>query len=180
MKLNIVKIEAEGTAQEFAEALPSLLNPEISQVPAAGVNTLTGPAPELREPREPAYVLEAPHAEVVTPHREAGHAPSDGGGPVGQDTVATDAARGGSPTSHPAHEPVTFDEKPRDWEDIPGELRVWNAIGTCCHIAKNPNDLYVTWCGHDTGKVRPADMEPRTQAEPCGNCLRRMQEANRP
>lgn len=76
--------------------------------------------------------------------------------------------------------PVILDGRPRDWQEVPGELRVWNAQGDTCHIAKNPNDLYVTWCKHDVGQVRPADMEPRTQAKPCGNCLRRMSEAARP
>lgn len=155
MKVTVTKtdVSVEGEATEIREAMPSIL----------GVDQ---PAAMVVQGDEPA-LLDAPEPPLSVQRREALQQPFH-------------VSETGTAEVVNAATPILLDEKPRDWEDIPAELRVWNAIGTTCHIAKNPNDLYVTWCGADVGRVRPADMEPRTQASPCGNCLRRMAEAARP
>lgn len=149
MKVNVIKLEVEGESHEIRDALPAILTP------TAPVNaSISAPMPPVAtiESGNPAPIV-VDDAEILAPASREVHGAE--------------------------HTPVMPDVVRGEWESIPAELRVWNAIGTCCHIAKNANDLYETWCGHDAGKVRPSDQEPRTQAEPCGNCLRRMQEAKR-
>lgn len=148
MKATAKIIELDGSAQEIASVLAGVMGTTVTLEPAAPV--------ALPEPPPPAYRPVPTHTPMPSTVDDVDE-PSASVIPIGTPRVPTG--------------------RYREWQDIPADVLVWNAVGTVAHIAKAPNDPYTTWCGHDVGRVRAADMEPRSVAAPCGNCNRRIDEA---
>lgn len=150
MKATAKVIELDGTADEIASVLAGVMGTTVTLEAGTHTTSLT----DTPNPAPPTPPPAPPTAVVVVDE------------PARAEVV-------------PMGTPVIPSRRYREWQDVPAELRVWNAMGTVAHIAKSPNDPYTTWCGHDVGQVRPADLEPRSVATPCGNCNRRIDEAAR-
>lgn len=66
-----------------------------------------------------------------------------------------------------------------EWFDIPEQHRAWNAIGTICHYAPDPEHPTATICNHDIGMLRDPSREIQNDARPCAACNRSIERLNR-
>lgn len=165
MKVTVTKtttdVTVEGEASEIREAMPSILHGAEPATPTAVTGggssaplELEAAPPVTTPPPAPAAVV-----DDLLPHERV--AAMDDWKPV---------------AAEPADVPTRrFDR----WEDVPVAHRVWNATKAVCHVSRTPNEPSDTYCGVDVGMFRDPNLEPLGGATVCGNCNRRIEEANR-
>lgn len=169
MKVNGIKLEVEGESREIRDALPAILKSEAAPVAEPAAQALAAPAPALvafevpkAEPVDelhPDVVLEPLPADVVLPHER----------------TAEEADAWVPSTDPPSPMPTRRFEV---WEEIPADRRVWGRGCRTAHVLMDTQDPYSTFCGHDVG-VANAGRRVASDARPCGNCNRRIEEAAR-
>jgi hypothetical protein len=79
---------------------------------------------------------------------------------------------GGPLSAYPA-------QRYESWQDVPPDRRVWGSGCHTCHVLKDPQDPFSTFCGHDVGTAYNG-RRIAADAKPCGTCNRRIEEGARP
>lgn len=161
MKITVTKtdVEVEGEAYEIAEALPAILTPTITQIPASvsrSLNTI-----DASKVTPPAAAPQ--HRDIELPHERVAAMESE------WDDVA-------APTGPTSPTPTTRLER---FADVPMDRRVLGANGQTCHVAKTPNDPDDLYCGHGVGMARRRPV-PGIEPAVCGNCNRAIEREARP